>query len=510
MTLFRWPIMLAAVTAVVIPPLCAQEVEGRVVDDGSGDGFPSVELKLRTPGASELAADLETDRDGRFRASGLAAGEYTVEVSKPNFITTNLKLRLPAVALQLRLVRYAVISGQVVETQGQPLPGRVLTPYGRQTGGTRIAVLVKPPGSEEFESVRQVLLGDGGKYRIFDLPPGQYAVGLWWSGLPMGSGAQMYPDNAHPRMFTISGGEDYRDINFTVVAGPSFSVSGKIEGPRPKMEFNVALGLPDLPTLPIAYVWSEDDGRYTLEKIPPGTYDLYVAGPANGYGFNGTSLGKDPVYGRTRIQVIGQNLENLSVPVSPGKSVELMLRGPGDSPPKGCPPSATVFLTLLEPWWLGSDLSVQAVFGKAQTVKDAPPARYRVGVSGLGTSCYQVTRPVVDLSRESSGPVAVVVDQAGAIHGTLRAGSAKPKNFAVLLLDSDAAPGIPAQLAFPDEQGRFAFEGLRPGRYRITAQPAAAKARWVADVTKMVEIDVPGGAPTDLDLPVSAPKGGGQ
>ena len=59
MTLFRWPIMLAAVTAVVIPPLCAQEVEGRVVDDGSGDGLPSVELKLRTPGASELAADLE-------------------------------------------------------------------------------------------------------------------------------------------------------------------------------------------------------------------------------------------------------------------------------------------------------------------------------------------------------------------------------------------------------------------------------------------------------------------
>lgn len=154
MTLFRWPIMLAAVTAVVIPPLCAQEVEGRVVDDGSGDGLPSVELKLRTPGASELAADLETDRDGRFRASGLAAGEYTVEVSKPNFITTNLKLRLPAVALQLRLVRYAVISGQVVDTQGQPLPGRVLAPYGRQTGGTRIAVLVKPPGSEEFESVR--------------------------------------------------------------------------------------------------------------------------------------------------------------------------------------------------------------------------------------------------------------------------------------------------------------------------------------------------------------------
>jgi len=53
---------------------------------------------------------------------------------------------------------------------------------------------VKQPGTEELKAIRQVQLEDGGRYRIFDLPPGQYAVGLWWGGLPVGSGAQMYPD----------------------------------------------------------------------------------------------------------------------------------------------------------------------------------------------------------------------------------------------------------------------------------------------------------------------------
>ena len=66
------------------------------------------------------------------------------------------------------------------------------------------------------------------------------------------------------------------------------------------------------------------------------------------------------------------------------------------------------------------------------------------------------------------------------------------------------------QLAFPDEHARFEFAALRPGRYRIAAQLAtgAAKTRWVADVAHMIEIDVPGGVPTELELPVS--KGGAQ
>jgi len=79
----------------------------------------------------------------------------------------------------------------------------------------------------------------------------------------------------------------------------------------------------------------------------------------------------------------------------------------------------------------------------------------------------------------------------------------------VVLLNSESTDSA-AQLAFPDAYGKFNFGGLRPGRYRIAAHPSAeAKSRWVADVSRMIEIDVPGGSPTDLELP-AVWKGGRQ
>jgi hypothetical protein len=310
----------------------------------------------------------------------------------------------------------------------------------------------------------------------------------------------MYPDAAHPRFFDVAGGEDYRDIDFLVAPGASFSVSGKVEGQGP-MQYAVALALPELPALPVAHQWTEDDGRFHLEKIPPGTYDLYVGGPANGYGaFELTMLGKNPVFGRMRVQVVAENLDGVTVAVSAAKTVDVLLRGAAD----GCPKTSEVTFDLLDPWGMFGAHTVQANFEKPQTAHDLAPARYSLSAGGLGAGCYQVNRSVVDLNRDSAGPVTVQLGASGSIRGTLR-GAANAKDFAVVLLDADAADSTAAQVAFADEQGRFEFVGLRPGRYRIAAQLAAgaAKARWVADVANMIEIDIPGGTPTDLELPVS-------
>ena len=56
-------------------PLVAQDVDGRVLEDTSGEPLVNAELRFRQAGMRELAADLETDRDGRFHASGIPAGE---------------------------------------------------------------------------------------------------------------------------------------------------------------------------------------------------------------------------------------------------------------------------------------------------------------------------------------------------------------------------------------------------------------------------------------------------
>src|ERR1035438_8528595 len=155
-----------ALVALAVPALCAQDFEGRVVEDSSGNPLASAELKFHKAGMRELAADLETDREGRFRAAGLPAGEYAVDAAKANYIAANFKLTIPAAPLLVRLVRYGVIGGQVRYTEGTPVEGRVVAPGGRTIGSARIAVLVKQAGSEELRAVRQVALEEGGRYRI--------------------------------------------------------------------------------------------------------------------------------------------------------------------------------------------------------------------------------------------------------------------------------------------------------------------------------------------------------
>jgi hypothetical protein len=93
---------------------------------------------------------------------------------------------------------------------------------------------------------------------------------------------------------------------------------------------------------------------------------------------------------------------------------------------------------------------------------------------------------VADLVTERDGRF----HTSGSIRGTLR-GAANARDFAVVLLDAEAADSTAAQVAFVDEVRRFEFVALRPGQYRIAAQLAAgaAKARSVADVANMIEID---------------------
>ena len=53
-------------------------------------------VKLGAPG---LAADLETDGEGRFLAPELDPGEYRIEISRPNYVSATLRLSLLAFSM---------------------------------------------------------------------------------------------------------------------------------------------------------------------------------------------------------------------------------------------------------------------------------------------------------------------------------------------------------------------------------------------------------------------------
>jgi len=512
------PLVAALLPTVAASEEPAQLLEGRVVEDSSGSPLPSVELRFHQAGMLEMAADLETDGDGRFRAEGLPPGKYTVDVAKPNYIATRIDLHVPSPAVFLRLVRYGAIDGQATDGEGRPLPGRIgvdaqgrpmppdiLAPNIRTAGSARVAVLVRAPAAGGLRVVRDMALEDNGRYRFHDLPPGEYAVGLWYSGLDVGSGVQLFPDSANPRFFTVQGGEDYSDVDFQVSSQPAYSVSGRIELPAGKAQFQLSLGLPEQPLLPVGQAVSEPDGSFRFAKVPAGTYTLFAAGPVGGGSAFLSLLGEGQRwFGRLHIQVGAQDLTGVAVPLATERSVNVVLRGPAGSaqPPEGCPKSAAVSATPAEPWSVMLTGRSPVVFGKEQAVGKLPPGKVNLVATDLGAACYQAKPAMADLSAETPAPVAIELASAGSIRGTLKSAAAPVADLAVVLLAAGNAEDTQPRLAYPDEQGHFAFTALPPGHYRLAAHPRTngARERWVALGAHALEIDVAGGAPSTVEL----------
>jgi len=483
---------------------------GTVVEDHSGVPLASAEVRISRSGAAGLAADLETNAAGRFRAPDLAGGEYHLEVTKPNYVSASLRVRQPGAAtLLIRLVRCGVISGQVTDLEQHPIRGASIFAMVSEAEGKPF----RPFGSQLAQ------VDDHGQYRLYNLPPGRYAIAVSYGASTLsvgssgstavnprvGSGVRFYPDNARPQFFSISGGEDFRGVDFTIAPAALFSVSGRVEPPESKGEFWLALASPEQPALAVAVTIAKTDGQFQFEGIPPGSYHLFASGPAEGWG-RGALLGAEPFFGRMHVDVGGQNVENISVAVQKGRSAAFILRAASSSA-GACPPSTRLTLQPLEDWAAMLKRSVEVTFAKEQIVDNLPPAVYHVAVSQLG-ACYTLSDNVIDLSHETApGPIEILVAPAGSIHGRLTRSAAQASEYAVVLLAADGPDDKQAiQIAFPDAESRFQFAGLRSGRYRIAARPVEERARWSADPGQMFEIDVPGGAPTELEIPAPPAK----
>jgi hypothetical protein len=492
----------AAIVALLVAagPAGAQVFSGTVVEDHTGNPLASVELRIGQEGARQLTADLETDGAGRFQAEGIPPGEYRIEVSKPNYAALKLHAKFDAAAkpLALRLVRFGAISGRVADADGHSVPGATIQVMSRDAGGA-----AQPFGS-------YALPDDQGQYRVHGLPAGEYAVAVAYGdstgagngNVPhsnAGSGVVFYPNNQQPKWFSVAGGEDYEGTDFLIAAASLVRVSGSVQ-PSGKA-YAVALTPVDQPLLPVASKrLSGNSGAFELAGIPPGSYELYAAGPVMGYGFDQAVLGPEPVFGKTRVDVGVQDVEGVTVTAERGRSASFILRTAApDQQAAACPPSATLKLTAIEATGARLDRTVEANFAEAKQADVLVPIRYRISADDAG-GCYAVGA-TVDMAAAGDEPIAVTMAPGATLRGRL-VGAARAADFVVALAPEDPDAAQPVQVAYPDAEARFGFTGLRPGRYWIAARRAdAARARWVADSAHMTEIEVRGGANMEIDLP---------
>jgi hypothetical protein len=109
--------------------------------------------------------------------------------------------------------------------------------------------------------------------------------------------------------------------------------------------------------------------------------------------------------------------------------------------------------------------------------------------------CYQSGEVILDMTGASS-TAKLTVAPTGSVRGQLGFG-----DVSATLIAADGTGTL--RVAAPDSKGQFEFADVEPGRYRVAARLGAGSAYSSMDAgpNKAMEIEVKGGAPTEVKFP---------
>ncbi|MEX2299462.1 MAG: carboxypeptidase regulatory-like domain-containing protein [Bryobacterales bacterium] len=295
-------ILLAGLGAV----LSAATISGTVVAR-DGDRFEPVfraEVIAREGGSAEIAAVARTDREGRYLISGLSAPRVALSVQKSRYFTAKangregdsvtLDCSVPADCSDVRFEMGlgGVVSGMVRDEFGEPVMMAMVTASSpdqvQQQGAFGGAPQMRPGHTTTDER---------GYFRLFGLRPGPYIINseVPTRGPMTGRGFKGEPVNIEV--------EEGRELHGILIGGRrpensrSFTVSGKLSG----VELSGSSGFITVLSLSTESRFGgfstgssvQPEGSFTLPSLAAGRYALSYVGGANRpmWGGNGVPLG---------------------------------------------------------------------------------------------------------------------------------------------------------------------------------------------------------------------------
>ncbi len=486
---------LAALSLLAYPGLMAalpakSSLEGRVVNAASGDAVRRVNLTLtRRDGKGDPAA-AQTDAEGRFAFRDLDPGTYRLVGERPGFhqqaygarLNPNAGTPLAVTADQslkdviFKLVPDAVISGQVLDQDGEPMPNLMVS--ARRSGYNS--------GTREWVNAGTMQTNDRGEYRIAGLRPGRYIVlasnmnlGIALAGISR-EGPSDTPDTAYASTYygntpdvtraaplDVKMGEDRRATNIQMIKAPTVRVRGKVVNPPEGAQLVMMLmrtgsgsGQP-AGNLGIA---QPADGSFEISGVTPGSYLLTARSAA------------DPLKtaGAMPVEVGDRHVEGLEFRLSPGAEVKGRVTIPGETAAGESP--LTVMLQSSDGFPIDPPSATAGADGRF-TVNGVYPGKYSVRVSGLPDNAYVLSIKLgghdVDDSGTAfpgAGELAIAVSRGGAqVEGVVSGVDGKPAAGAtVTFLPDSKRPSAYASTGV-DQHGTFLMKGLRPGKYRVLA-----------------------------------------
>ncbi|HEX5216278.1 MAG TPA: carboxypeptidase-like regulatory domain-containing protein [Vicinamibacterales bacterium] len=169
--------------ATVVPMTGTAAVRVTVVSETTGRPVKGADvLAVVETGTNTFTRSGITDRNGRTWLLGIAKGRVRVSASHPAYIGSYSATAEPGdvsfswipiadgqdLDLRLKMRRGAVIAGAVLDDNGDPMPGVEVGAYLRDVSG----------GAPRFVRFSIDQTDDRGAYRLTNLPPGSYVVGI--------------------------------------------------------------------------------------------------------------------------------------------------------------------------------------------------------------------------------------------------------------------------------------------------------------------------------------------
>jgi protocatechuate 3,4-dioxygenase beta subunit len=447
-----------------------------------------------------------TDSAGRFQLKGIEPGRYNLSVNHAGFVPQEYgqkKPHEPGALLTLRagqqmkdllfrLIPSAVISGKILDEDGEPQPEISVSAL-RQ-------VYLEGKPSLSTETIAQT--DDRGEYRLFGLSPGRYFVSAVFSqwgrssrgdeveadeSSQQGYAKMYYPGTADPAKATaisIKEGEEIPSVEIIMRQIAVYRIRGHVYN----QITHKAGAQTDIFLMPKtkSREWGgeqrsliqKQDGSFELADVLPGSYVLTAIWFDEG----------KPHISRLPIDVGNADVDGVSIAITPGTDIN------GRIIWQGAPNVQQDELSVMAEapdMMFNFDGGSRVTSTNTFVLKGLGDGGYRANVWGQGKDCY-----IKDVQYAGSAALedgfAVKPGAAGTLEITLSSRGARVQGA---VADSDGLPAVGVRVVLvpepsrraqsrlykeqtTDQYGHFELRGIAPGEYKLFSWEEIESGAW--------------------------------
>jgi hypothetical protein len=472
-------------------------LEGRIL---STTGEPVKKATVRLENDSVSYFDT-SDNEGKFLFENIQPGSYTLVARRTGFVgqreTTPYVLAPGQVVkdVVMKLPKQAVISGRVVDEDGDPIPDAEVEAFRwSYIGGKRL--LSRSGGTATNNQGGFLITGPGlspGRYYLLVVDqPGNRPRGIPGRlGPRRGYVSTFYPtelEAANTVPLDVAAGAEVQGITIQVRSERIYSIRGKVTGlPAKELAkyYDVRILRVDDSTapgwqLPIVIQIRPADGTFESPYLAPGTYSLEAASEANG------ALNNDrvPVVARLEVTIRDADVDGIVMELHPAVRIEIsgivkVEGGPAGAGDLGRSPVAIRQLDGLSNY----DGAIEPKEDGTFRFGGLGPARYQIGLFATPAGMYlksirlgnqDLMHTPLDLTSGAGGAIEILLGRNPAdVNGTVHLGDDKSRGTTVVAIwPVTPQPGVLREgitSVNAGRRGEFQFKGLAPGEYYLTA-----------------------------------------